>query len=201
MSNSNIQDLRFKVTIIGDINTGKTCFMFRAIGKPFPDSAVSLGGECESTIVQRPEVNAHVKLTFWDTAGQEKFQTTSSSYHRGAHACLVFYDISERDSFQNVSGWREEIIRYCSSETVLILVGNKVDRLDRKISYAEGKAMADKWDCEFFETSAKTKQGVDEVVNTIVDMLIKSKIPKKQTHIVTKKRPFSFTNIFRFAKK
>jgi GTPase SAR1 family protein len=74
-----------------------------------------------------------------------RFHTKASSITALIDIYLFFFliskkDICERDSFQNVIGWREEILRYCSNETIVILVGNKCDlSADRKISYAEGK--------------------------------------------------------------
>lgn len=45
-----------------------------------------------------------------------------------------------------------------------ILVGNKCDMSDRRaVSYARGKALADEYKLQFFETSAKTNTNVDEV--------------------------------------
>jgi len=193
MSSRESQDVRFKVILIGDINVGKSCLLMRAIGAPFPDSIPTVGGDNESRIVQRP--NGSVKLTFWDTAGQERFKTTSSSYHRGANACLVVYDIGDRDSFINARGWKDEVNRYCSNDTIVVLIGNKCDlSLTRKVSFEEGKRTADEWKCDFFETSAKTKQGVDEVVDALTDLLIQTNVtsPRRSSQSIEKKR-FSFS--------
>lgn len=47
----------------------------------------------------------------------------------------------------------------------LILVGSKADlESDREVSKEDGKALADKFGCPFFETSAKTRVNVDEVL-------------------------------------
>lgn len=44
-----------------------------------------------------------------------------------------------------------------------ILIGNKCDMEDeRKISYEDGKALADEFNVKFFETSAKTPTNVEE---------------------------------------
>jgi hypothetical protein len=45
-----------------------------------------------------------------------------------------------------------------------VLVGNKADLSDlRKVSKQEAQARARQWGCEYVETSAKTRQNVDEV--------------------------------------
>ena len=44
-----------------------------------------------------------VKLQIWDTAGQEKFRTITSSYYRGAHALMIVFDITDMQSYQDAT--------------------------------------------------------------------------------------------------
>ena len=48
----------------------------------------------------------------WDTAGQDRFKTITSSYYRGADAIIVVYDLTDRESFSHVQRWLEEIDKY-----------------------------------------------------------------------------------------
>ena len=50
----------------------------------------------------------------------------------------------------------------------MVLVGNKVD-LPRAISSKEGKKLGAKYKSKYFETSAKTGQGVDDAVQSLVE--------------------------------
>lgn len=50
-----------------------------------------------------------------------------------------------------------------------ILVGNKVDLEHlRKVSPSAARALADEWNCKYIETSAKTRQNVDEVYTELM---------------------------------
>jgi len=40
-----------------------------------------------------------VKLSLWDTAGQEKFKVIVSKYYKGADGFLVTYSVDDRNSF------------------------------------------------------------------------------------------------------
>ena len=63
----------------------------------------------------------------WDTAGQDRFKTITSSYYRGADGIIVVYDITDRTSFDNVKTWLAEIEKYVEERTVKFIVGNKND--------------------------------------------------------------------------
>ena len=116
------------------------------------------------------------KLQIWDTAGQEKFRTITSSYYRGAHGIIVVFDVTNKDSFMNVSNWMNEITKYASDNVNKLLVGNKTDMTDRRVvSYEEAKELAESLGVEYIETSAKTAVGVEESF-TKMTKSIKSKI-------------------------
>lgn len=68
-----------------------------------------------------------IKLQIWDTAGQDRFKTITSSYYRGAHGIIVTYDLCDRDSFAKVSEWMQEVDKNSDKNVSRILVGNKKD--------------------------------------------------------------------------
>lgn len=72
-----------------------------------------------------------MKLQIWDTAGQERFRSMAPIYYRGAHVCVLVYDISDRQSFEDVRSWLEELGRTVPKETMIYVVGAKID-LERK---------------------------------------------------------------------
>ena len=68
-----------------------------------------------------------VKLEIWDTAGQDRFKTITTSYYRGAHGILIVYDVTNRTSFEQIKVWLGEIEKNAREKVVKILVGNKSD--------------------------------------------------------------------------
>ena len=73
-----------------------------------------------------------VKLEIWDTAGQDRFKTITTSYYKGAHGIVIVYDITSRVSFDNVRMWLGEIEKNASEKVLRVLVGNKCDLSDRR---------------------------------------------------------------------
>lgn len=53
-----------------------------------------------------------IKVQVWDTTGQERFRTITSSYYRGAHGIAIVYDTTDFQSFTNVKKWLQEVERY-----------------------------------------------------------------------------------------
>ncbi|EFP92287.2 uncharacterized protein PGTG_18502 [Puccinia graminis f. sp. tritici CRL 75-36-700-3] len=117
------------------------------------------------------------KLSIWDTAGQERFRTLTSSYYRGAQGVLLVYDVTNRASFESLPSWFSELDTFAHSpqDVVRVIVGNKVDKDEsRTVSTEEGRAFASDNHAMFFETSVKTRKGVDEVFEAVVDKIIDS---------------------------
>jgi Ras family len=45
----------------------------------------------------------------WDTAGQDRFKTITTTYYRGAHGIIIVYDITDKETFHAVKNWMHEI--------------------------------------------------------------------------------------------
>uniref|UniRef100_A0A6B2LJD4 Uncharacterized protein n=1 Tax=Arcella intermedia TaxID=1963864 RepID=A0A6B2LJD4_9EUKA len=103
-----------------------------------------------------------IKLLIWDTPGYERIHTPKSSYYQGAHGIFVVYDVTNQESFQNVKKWLQEINYYASKNVCKVLVGNKCDRVDRKVTTQEAKELAGQLNMSFLETSAKNDNNVEE---------------------------------------
>ena len=117
-----------------------------------------------------------IKLQIWDTSGQERFKTITSSYYKGAHGIIVTYDITDRDSFAKVSEWMSEVDKHANENISRILVGNKKDLEDkREVPYSEGKELGDHFNVRFLETSAKESMNVEDAFINITRE-IKSKV-------------------------
>ena len=109
-----------------------------------------------------------IKLQIWDTAGQVRFRTITSSYYRGAHGIIVVYDVTDAESFNNVKQWLHEIDRYASENVNKLLVGNKSDLASKRaVTYEQGKEFADSLGIEFVETSAKNATNVEKAFMTM----------------------------------
>ena len=92
-----------------------------AVGGP-----ATVGVECYARkMVLKGDV--HIKASFWDTAGHEKFRSLTTAHYRKAVGALIVFDLTNRASFKNVYRWINEVKENAEHDCQMILVGNKVD--------------------------------------------------------------------------
>lgn len=121
-----IYDYVLKFIIVGDSTVGKSNIMSKYTDKRFQTNHdMTIGVEFATKIISVG--NTNYKLQIWDTAGQETFKAITRSYYRGTIGCLLVYDITRRESFEAVSMWLSELRNFCDPNTVIALVGNKID--------------------------------------------------------------------------
>ncbi|KAA3455170.1 ras-related protein RABC2a-like isoform X1 [Gossypium australe] len=174
-------DLSFKILLIGDSSVGKSSMLLSFISASAEDLAPTIGVDFKVKLLSVG--GKRLKLTIWDTAGQEKFRTLTSSYYRGSQGIILVYDVTRRDTFTNLTDvWAKEVELYSTNQDcVKILVGNKVDMLfslhsysiiianlfkfqdsERAVSREEGIALAKELGSIFLECSAKTRKNVEQ---------------------------------------
>ncbi|KAG0056677.1 hypothetical protein BGZ83_003920 [Gryganskiella cystojenkinii] len=175
MSSSSETVATLKLLLIGSSGTGKSSLLMRFVDGVFlaPDEiSATIGVDFKVKVIDVE--GKKYKLTIWDTAGQERFRTLTSSYYRGAQGVILVYDVSNRDSFNDLQTWFNELDTYCSSkEVVRMIVGNKVDKeSSREVSKQEGQDLARKLQTLFVECSAKTKLGVQQAFDELVQQII-----------------------------
>jgi len=165
-----ILSIRRKIVFIGNPSTGKTSLLNRICNDKFlPDYDSTIGVDFfTKTIYYNENI---FKIQLWDSAGQEKYRALIPSYLRGASIIFLVYDLTWRESFEAIKSWLGFVNQYTSKDQVkLVLVGNKCD-LERKVKSEEGKKLAEKEGMLFFETSAKTADGVVDMFFTSFSMI------------------------------
>lgn len=123
-----------------------------------------------------------MKLSLWDTAGQETYKSITRSYFRGASGALLVFDLTRRSSFESVTAWLNDLKQIAEEGIVVILVGNKSD-LAAQSADTEGstkravtKEEAEDW-CrregvmKYVETSAKSGEGVERAFLEVAERI------------------------------
>jgi GTPase KRas protein len=102
-------------------------------------------------------------------------------YTAMADACIkkakgffVLYSICSRHSFDGALVHLERVLRIKKcDEFPVVVCGNKLDlgETSREVTTEEGRALADRFGAEFFETSAKSAENLEKSVKTLLDMV------------------------------
>lgn len=113
----------------------------------------------------------HMKLSLWDTAGQETYKSVTRSYFRGASGALLVFDLCRRSTFSHVTDWLADLRQIAEPDIVVVLVGNKADLTLSPDNTGENRrevtrAEAEEWArrngvVEYVETSAKSGENVE----------------------------------------
>ncbi|KAF9576825.1 hypothetical protein EC968_003332 [Mortierella alpina] len=114
--------------------------------------------------------NQPCQIDILDTAGQEEYAAIRDNYYRSGEGFLCVFSICEYESFMHTQEFKDQIARVLDDDKVpFILVGNKSDLGQlRKVNHDEAAARAAEWNCPYIETSAKTRQNVEEVYTSLM---------------------------------
>ena len=160
--------------LLGDGQVGKTSLILKLTGNEFNDSQITTVGK-ESYIYQAKLHGYDLKMKIWDTAGQERFKSMSVQVIKNSDAVILVYAINDKNTFGALDTWISKLNDTMDiSKKPIILVGNKSDLDERQVSYEEGKKYAESKGFNFYETSAKTGENVEEAFNDIFEQLYKT---------------------------
>lgn len=89
---------------------------------------------------------------------------------------LIVYDITQPSSFTSVKKWVSEVRSLTEPDTILMLVGNKLDLCTiqpdaRKVSKAEGEGFAKEFNMLFLESSAEESTNVKEAFELLLEKI------------------------------
>lgn len=162
------REIPVKIVLIGDSGVGKT-----SISRVFTtdtmnmDQAPTVGASFTSKSWTTPG-GVHLKLNIWDTAGQERFRSLAPIYYRDSHAVVIVYSLADRKTFENLPYWLDMIQKNLSPQPFIVFVGNKTD-LPRQVDQNEAQGYAREVNCQMVETSAVTREGIEELFSLIAD--------------------------------
>jgi len=123
-----------------------------------------------------------MKLSIWDTAGQETYKSITRSYFRGASGALLVFDITRPSTFASVTQWLRDLRQIADEGIVVVLVGNKSDLVGDGADVNQKRVTrqeAENW-CRmndvvrYVETSAKSGEGVERAFLEVAERIYRN---------------------------
>jgi small GTP-binding protein len=159
----------FSLIMVGDAYVGKTALCNSlTMGDFIPSYENTIGIEFASHKIQYTD-DLIIKAHIWDTAGQEVFAPIVANYYRRCAGVFLVFDVNKRESFNRLGFWRREVMKNTDYKGIsFLLIGNKVDKAEREVSYEEGSQYAEKHNMLYVETSAKKFIHIDRFFRLLI---------------------------------
>ena len=162
----NIKEVR--IITLGEPDVGKTSIIRRFVNDVFKGDKVTLGIEFSFKIVEL-KGNRKIKLSVIDTNGQEKYRALPLNYFKKADVVLFVFALNDSGSFEKIGQWIDRFKNNNGNNVKkMFLIGNKSD-LVKVIEQKEIDDFANKYGLTYMETSAKTKNQINELFTIIAE--------------------------------
>ena len=165
-----------KIALLGDSSVGKTNLVLRFTENTFTvNIPPTIGYDYKSKTIILNKSKKKAKLQIWDTAGQERYMSLCKTVFQRVDGVMLVYDITQLITFENILKWIN-IIREYNDLMPIILIGNKIDKInERLVTFENGEKLAAENNIKFMETSALTGENVDDAFinfgNDIINFL------------------------------
>jgi small GTP-binding protein len=167
-----------KVVIIGDTLVGKTSIITAIRKRPFNSTEAPTVG-AGSYLIERTISGMLSSIDMWDTAGQDAFASLVPYYTHDAKGAIFVFSVADEVSFNSIPDW-VALVQERDKVPVRVLVGNKSD-VPRVVSLDDASARAESLRLRYFETSAKTGSGIEDLVTEIFTEL--AQLPRNQSTV------------------
>ena len=169
MSEDKLQRKVLRISLLGDKAIGKTSIINTFFNIEFsPFMTASIGLEKQQKEMEMKD-GKKMKIVLWDTAGQERYHDLAMNTVRTCQGIALCFDLTNKKTFEGIPNWINEVYKI-NNKIPIVLLGNKCDLIDNiKVEEEEAKALANKYNIEYFETSAKENINVTEGIQRIID--------------------------------
>mmetsp|Transcript_10167 Transcript_10167/g.15304 ORF Transcript_10167/g.15304 Transcript_10167/m.15304 type:complete len:191 (-) Transcript_10167:32-604(-) len=159
----------YRIVVVGAGGVGKSALTVRFIQGNFVEK---YDPTIEDSYRKLVEVDGTAcMLDIMDTAGQEEYSALRDQYMKTGQGFILVYSITAASSFEAATKLRTQILRIKEDQQdiPIILVGNKIDiEEERVVTTEQGRSLAQKFNCDFMEASAKTNTNVNEIFFDLV---------------------------------
>ncbi|CAD8167676.1 unnamed protein product [Paramecium pentaurelia] len=157
-------DYSFKIALVGECDVGKTCIWQNYLKGMIPKKTVpTIGVEFETKFITLSD-GSRIKAQIWDTVV----------------GALAIFDLTNKTSLEKLQLWIQELKNHGDSDIQIILVGNKLDLVQKNPSCRQVLeddikqfVKQNKW--KVFEISAQVPENVNQCFECLFIDLCKQK--------------------------
>lgn len=161
----------YKIIVVGGGGVGKSALTIQFIQSYFVSD---YDPTIEDSYTKQCVIDAQVaKLDIIDTAGQDEFSAMRDQYMRCGQGFLLVFSLIDKTSIPEIYRLHKQILRIKDGdEFPMILIGNKCDlQRQRTVNDDMIEELKSQLGIGFLETSAKTRQNVEEAFYELVRLI------------------------------
>ncbi|CAF0874409.1 unnamed protein product [Adineta steineri] len=168
--------LRLKIISLGNVSVGKSCLIKRYCEKRFISKYMATIG-IDYGVTRIRVRNYDIRMNIFDFSGHPLFYEVRNEFYRDVQGILLVFDLNTRRSFESLDNWICEMKKELNlnstqkSSPIVFIIGNKND-LKRAVEENEARMWANIRGYQYFETSAATGAGVQEMFDSLFSSLI-----------------------------
>lgn len=166
MNKMNKTNITYKIIMVGDAGSGKTCIIdryYKGIYNVSTSSTIGVDMIKISVNVSGKNVN----MIVWDTAGQERYRSIIKRYYTDAKIILLVFDITKPFYEIALDDWINNIKQQMidSNKYIIHIVGNKCDLADvySLNLFQIREKIKSVYGLNVYYTSAKYNTGLDQL--------------------------------------
>ena len=163
-----------KVILVGEAGVGKTCLIKQYLYKTFDSEEIPTIAGVESYKELHLD-NEILKLTIWDTCGQERFRSINKIFMNKSNIVIFVYDITKIESFQELQNyWYKNVVSNLGKDIIYGVAANKTDLFaDEKVNSNDGYNYAQSIGAIFKETSSTIHDSIQELMEELAKKYLK----------------------------
>ena len=176
----NIKD-RYKILFLGGSGIGaKTSLINQIVYNKFLgdydyNSSISYLYEQFKVKLLELKNGRKIKLDLWDTAGHELYRNLIKFYIKDTDCIILGFDITHKGSFDEIKEFFLPFVKKISDVKLIYLIGNKIDLYEeREVEKKEAIDFSKKNNLRYFETSCKTRDGIQNFIEDLSNEIIKT---------------------------
>eukprot|EP01060_Flectonema_neradi_P035163 TRINITY_DN6385_c0_g1_i1.p1 TRINITY_DN6385_c0_g1~~TRINITY_DN6385_c0_g1_i1.p1 ORF type:complete len:173 (+),score=22.29 TRINITY_DN6385_c0_g1_i1:52-570(+) len=164
--------LSMKILVLGDKGVGKSSLIKSYIG----GDKFELNKDEPSTIgvdfVLGPESDEGARGQFWELGGDDRFRSIMSPIVRGTHGAIIAFDSTNRATFESIPIWMDLLDQHAKGVPVYFIATKSFENTESHVSVEEGRALAETYLGEYYQTNARDTRGVAETFTKILSSLM-----------------------------
>ncbi len=178
---SDANDKLVEYIILGPPEVGKTSIIRRYFDNVFLNySYNTIGVDMRQKTLQAPHKDGNIKLSMYDTAGQERYFTLVTNFIKNKECIFLCFSLASNYSFQECKKYSHMIDFIKDNKTIVFLVGTFLDMKNNTVSDAEINELVQKHNYKYIEVSSKSGEGIRELFDRSLNALMELDLFKEE---------------------